>query len=112
MYYLLLATPWVASVCGALMLATAVGRIESRFGSRSWKLAALVAALLAMPTFVQAAADLQTSVEAGNAVIMYLCGILAAVGVVAAGVAMMMGRQAIAKWAFAGAMISGLGFAI
>ena len=28
------------------------------------------------------------------------------------GVAMMMGRQSIAKWAFAGAMISGLSFAI
>jgi hypothetical protein len=34
------------------------------------------------------------------------------VGIVAAGVAMMMGRQSIAKWAFAGAMVSGLAFAI
>ncbi|MEO6003166.1 MAG: hypothetical protein ABIZ04_18570 [Opitutus sp.] len=39
-------------------------------------------------------------------------GTLAAVGIVAAGVAMMMGRQPIAKWAGAGAMISGLSFAI
>jgi hypothetical protein len=36
----------------------------------------------------------------------------AAVGIVAAGVAMMMGCQSIAKWAFAGAMVSGLAFAI
>jgi len=43
---------------------------------------------------------------------MYLSGTLAAVGIVAAGVAMMMGRQSIAKWAFAGAVICGLAFAI
>ena len=64
-------------------------------------------------TLAQAqAVDLRTATESGNAIIMYLSGTLAAVGIVAAGVAMMMGRQSIAKWAFAGAMISGLAFAI
>lgn len=56
--------------------------------------------------------DLVTATEAGNAIIMYLSATFAAVGIVAAGVAMMMGRQSIAKWAFAGAMVSGLAFAI
>lgn len=56
--------------------------------------------------------DLRTATEAGNAIIMYLSGAFAAVGIVAAGVAMMTGRQSIAKWAFAGAMVSGLAFAI
>jgi len=43
---------------------------------------------------------------------MYLCGVFAAVGIVTAGVSMMAGRPNIAKWSFAGAMVSGLGFAI
>lgn len=42
----------------------------------------------------------------------YLSGVLAAVGIIASGIAMMMGRHSIAKWAFAGAMVSGLAFAI
>jgi hypothetical protein len=65
------------------------------------------------PTLAQAqTVDLRTATESGNAIIMYLSGAFAAVGIVAAGVAMMTGRQAIAKWAFAGAMVSGLAFAI
>ncbi len=65
------------------------------------------------PTLAQAqTVDLRTATEAGNAIIMYLSGAFAAVGIVAAGVAMMTGRQSIAKWAFAGAMVSGLAFAI
>jgi len=68
---------------------------------------------LGWPVVAQAqAVDLRTATEAGNAIIMYLSGTFAAVGIVAAGVAMMMGRQSIAKWAFAGAMVSGLAFAI
>lgn len=68
---------------------------------------------LGWPVLAQAqAVDLRTATEAGNAIIMYLSGTFAAVGIVAAGVAMMMGRQSIAKWAFAGAMVSGLAFAI
>ena len=71
------------------------------------------AAIFAWPSLAQAqAVDLREATEAGNAIIMYLSGTFAAVGIVAAGVAMMMGRQSIAKWAFAGAMVSGLAFAI
>jgi len=73
----------------------------------------LIAAILTAPTLAHAqGVDLKTATESGNAIIMYLSGTLAAVGIVAAGIAMMMGRQSIAKWAFCGAMISGLSFAI
>jgi len=66
-----------------------------------------------MPSFAQAAVtDLKTATESGNAIIMYLSGVFAAIGIVTAGVAMMMGRQAVAKWAFVGAMVCGLAFAI
>ena len=54
--------------------------------------------MLAVPSLANAqGADLKTATESGNAIIMYLSGILAAVGIVAAGVAMMMGRRSIAK---------------
>lgn len=111
---LLFIVPWVASVCGAVMIGNALRLWEVQPQSgKSWRhYAALVCAILALPSLAQAAQDLQTSVESGNAIIMYLSGTLAAVGIVAAGVAMMMGRQSIAKWAFAGAMVSGLAFAI
>jgi conjugative relaxase-like TrwC/TraI family protein len=72
-------------------------------------------AIFAVPTlsFAQAqAVDLRAATESGNAIIMYLSGTFAAVGIIAAGVAMMMGRQSIAKWAFVGAMVCGLAFAI
>lgn len=83
-------------------------------GRAKWRRAiAWASVVLFVPDLARAAAvDLHTSVEIGNAIIMYLSGTLAAVGIVAAGVAMMMGRQSIAKWAFAGAMVSGLAFAI
>lgn len=73
----------------------------------------LVLAALAFPVLAQAqTADLQQAMEAGNAIIMYVCGTLVAVGIVSAGVAAMMGRQSIAKWALVGAVISGLAFPI
>jgi hypothetical protein len=112
---LLVVLPWVASVCGAVMIGQAlrlweVGPQSGENRKRGWFIVALS---LAFPALAQAqAADLRTAVESGNAVIMYLSGVLAAVGIVAAGIAMMMGRHSIAKWAFAGAMVSGLAFAI
>lgn len=82
--------------------------------STFWRRIALAAiAALAFPVLAQAqTTDLQTAMETGNAIIMYVCGSLVAVGLVAAGVATMMGRQAIAKWALVGAVISGLAFPI
>jgi hypothetical protein len=74
----------------------------------SWFALAIISPTLAHAQTV----DLRTATESGNAIIMYLSGAFAAVGIVAAGVAMMTGRQSIAKWAFAGAMVSGLAFAI
>ena len=112
---LLFVLPWVASVCGAVMIGKALHLwdVQPQGGeNRKWT-AAVLSLLAAFPSLAQAqAADLQTAVGAGNAIIMYLSGTLAAVGIVSAGVAMMMGRQSIAKWAFAGAMVSGLAFAI
>lgn len=115
---LTLMAPYVALILGVAMMMRALHLyLESRTlnakdGGRR-KLAVLVLATLAMPTLAQAqVADLRTATESGNAIIMYLSGVFAAVGIVAAGVAMMMGRQSIAKWAFAGAMVSGLAFAI
>ena len=107
--------PYLALVCGGVLIGYALrlldsgarGMIDSR---RRFAIAALLAA--AMPSLSHAQVDLQTSVESGNAIIMYLCGIFAAVGIVTAGVSMMAGRPTIAKWSFAGAMVSGLGFAI
>jgi hypothetical protein len=111
---LLLVMPWVASVCGAVMIGKALHLWEAKpHGNLTrTRLIMLISVPLAFAPFAHAATDLQTAAEAGDAIIMYLSGILAAVGIVAAGVAMMMGRQSIAKWAFAGAMISGLAFAI
>jgi type IV secretory pathway VirB2 component (pilin) len=112
---LLFMLPWVASVCGAVMIGKALRlwEIQPGIGDSRKRLLALLSASLLFPSFAQAqAVDLQTAVESGNAIIMYLSGTLAAVGIIAAGVAMMMGRQSIAKWAFAGAFVSGLAFAI
>lgn len=112
---LLFVLPWVASGCGAAMIGQALRlwEIQPRSGEnqkRLWLLACFAAVL---PSVAHAqAADLRTAVESGNAVIMYLSGVLAAVGIIASGIAMMMGRHSIAKWAFAGAMVSGLAFAI
>lgn len=111
---LLFVMPWVASVCGAVMIGKALRlwEVQPRDGQLWKRFAVIFGIAFAFPSFARAATDLQTSVESGNAIIMYLSGTLAAVGIVAAGVAMMMGRQSIAKWAFAGAMVSGLAFAI
>ena len=114
---LVLMTPYLASLLGAAMVTKA---LHLYFESRPQRLQSpwrrvvcLVIAMLALPSLAQVAAvDLRTATESGNAIIMYLSATFAAVGVVAAGVAMMMGRQSIAKWAFAGAMVSGLAFAI
>jgi hypothetical protein len=114
---LILITPYVAFGIGAAMMARALHLYsESRphTAESNWKKTLfLFWASLALPSLAHAAAvDLKTATESGNAIIMYLSGTFAAVGIVAAGVAMMMGRQSIAKWAFAGAMVSGLAFAI
>jgi len=114
---LIVVTPYVALVFGVAMLARALHLYSEnrprRAGNNWQKTAFLIFAALAVPSLAHAqAVDLRTATESGNAIIMYLSGTLAAVGIVAAGVAMMMGRQSIAKWAFAGAMISGLAFAI
>ena len=111
---LLFVMPWLASVCGAVMIGIALRlwEVGPQGGQNRHRLMVLMSAALAFPSLTHAAVDLQTATESGNAIIMYLSGILAAVGIVAAGVAMMMGRQSVAKWAFAGAMVSGLAFAI
>lgn len=110
-------TPYLAFGLGVAMMARALhlssaGRPGSTKGN--WRQALVTLwATLALPTLAHAqAVDLRQGVESGNAVIMYLSGTFAAVGIIAAGVSMMMGRQSIAKWAFAGAMICGLAFAI
>ena len=100
--------------CHTVVVATApqASRLQTAESSQR-KLRFLYFITLALPSLAHAAAvDLRTATESGNAIIMYLSGTFAAVGIVAAGVAMMMGRQSIAKWAFAGAMVSGLAFAI
>lgn len=114
---LMLVTPYLAFVCGVAMMARALhlwAKEPSAAVPRGGRVKPVlaVAGLLAIPTLAQAQVDLRTATESGNAIIMYLSGTFAAVGIVAAGVAMMMGRQSIAKWAFAGAMVSGLAFAI
>ena len=114
---LVLLAPYAALLVGAAMMVRALHLASKNqplsAESNRRKFALLFVSILVMPTLAQAAvADLRTATESGNAIIMYLSGTLAAVGIVAAGVAMMMGRQSIAKWAFAGAMICGLAFAI
>ena len=117
MTILITVTPYVALTLGAAMMAKALhlyseSRPRTAENNRR-KLALLLFTAFAVPTLAHAqAVDLRTATESGNAIIMYLSGVFAAVGIVAAGVAMMMGRQSIAKWAFAGAMVSGLAFAI
>ena len=109
--------PYAAFAAAVIMMARALQLYSetkpSTAHGNSRKLTLLLFAALTMPSMAHAAAvDLRTATESGNAIIMYLSGTFAAVGIVAAGVAMMMGRQSIAKWAFAGAMVSGLAFAI
>ena len=113
---LILITPYVAFGIGAAMTAWALHLYwESRplkVAGKWRKIGLLLWGAFLAPSLAHAQVDLQTSVESGNAIIMYLCGIFAAVGIVTAGVSMMAGRPTIAKWSFAGAMVSGLGFAI
>ena len=118
MQTLILIAPCVALLLGVAFLARAL-RLHlptTQAEERRHKLALVFVGLQALPTLAlgqQAqAVDLRAATEAGNAIIMYLCGTFAAVGIVAAGIAMMMGRQSIAKWAFVGAMVCGLAFAI
>ncbi|MGC4074934.1 MAG: hypothetical protein QM760_21030 [Nibricoccus sp.] len=111
-------TPYVASALGTALLMRAAHMYSKPKAhtatNANQRRMFLFATILLAPTIAQAqtGVDLRTAAESGNAIIMYLSGTLAAIGIVAAGVSMMMGRQAIAKWAFAGAMISGLAFAI
>ena len=114
---LILIAPYVAFALGVTFLARALRlHLPTRSAEDNRrKLALLFVGLFALPTltFAQAqAVDLRTATESGNAIIMYLSGTFAAVGIIASGVAMMMGRQSIAKWAFVGAMVCGLAFAI
>src|SRR5688572_6434785 len=102
---LLFLMPWVASLCGAVLIGYALRlwEIQPQGATNQSRLWMLLSAAFAFPSMAQAqAVDLQTAVESGNAVIMYLSGTLAAVGIIAAGIAMMMGRHSIAKWSFAG----------
>ena len=112
---LLFVLPWVASVCGAVMVVQALRLWEVQpHGGENRQRLWLVAAFAGLfPTLAQAqGTDLQTAVESSNAIIMYLSGVFAAIGIIAAGIGMMTGRHSIAKWALAGAMVSGLAFAI
>ena len=114
---MILVTPYLAFVLGVAMMMRALHlyfETRPQTVESTWrKVALLFCATLALHSLAHAqAVDLKTATESGNAIIMYLSATFAAVGIVAAGVAMMMGRQSIAKWAFAGAMVSGLAFAI
>lgn len=115
---LILIAPYVAFALGVTFLARAL-RLHLHTPAaeeKRRKLALFFVGLLALPTVAFAqqaqAVDLRAATEAGNAIIMYLSGTFAAVGIITAGIAMMMGRQSIAKWAFVGAMVCGLAFAI
>lgn len=112
---LLFVLPALAAVCGAVLVIRSqhLGTVPTRVMGDRVRLWLAASVAIALPSLAQAqAADLQTAVEAGNAIIMYLSGVFAAIGIVAAGISMMTGRHAIAKWALAGAMVSGLAFAI
>jgi len=105
--------PWLALSCAAALIGKALSQLPVlRPVSLGRRLAVLSGLALLIPQLAHAAVDLQTAAEAGNAIIMYVCGSLVAVGIVVAGVAMMSGRQSIAKWAFAGAVVAGLAFPI
>jgi hypothetical protein len=113
---LLQIAPYAALTAGAGMMARAlhlasINGPQNAANNRRSLTVVFLTALLA-PNLAHAATDLRAATEAGNAIIMYLSGTFAAVGIVAAGVLMMTGRQSIAKWAFAGAVVCGLAFAI
>jgi hypothetical protein len=112
---LMIAMPWLALLGGLALYLKALSlgedEVEAGRGALRRRVAWWVLAL-GLPSLAQAQVDLKSSVQSGNAIIMYLCGVFAAVGIVTSGVSMMAGRPTIAKWSFAGAMVSGLGFAI
>ena len=112
---LLFVLPWVASVCGAVMVIRALRlwEVQPQGGENRMRLWWVAALAVAFPSWARAqGTDLQTAVESSNAIIMYISGVFAAIGIIAAGIGMMTGRHSIAKWALAGAMVSGLAFAI
>lgn len=112
---LLFVLPWVASVCGAVMVIRALRlwEVQPQGGENRMRLWWVAVLAVAFPSWAHAqGTDLQTAVESSNAIIMYISGVFAAIGIIAAGIGMMTGRHAIAKWALAGAMVSGLAFAI
>ena len=81
---LLFILPWVASVCGAVMIGKALRlwEIQPGISDSRKRILALMSASILFPSFARAqAVDLQTAVESGNAIIMYLSGTLAAVGI-------------------------------
>jgi hypothetical protein len=109
----LLLLPWLALSGAAALIGKALSQFQVRHPALFRRqFAAVIGLALLVPQFAHAAVDLQTATESGNAIIMYVCGSLVAVGIVTAGVAMMTGRQSIAKWAFAGALVAGLAFPI
>ena len=89
---MILIAPYLAFGLGAAMMARALhlnSEIRSLAVESNWRRVALLfCATLALPSLAHAAmVDLKTATESGNAIIMYLSGTLAAVGIVAAGVA-------------------------
>ncbi len=105
--------PWLAPLVAATLIGKAMSLLPARRSAPlGRRLAALALLAFLAPSLAHASVDLQTAAESGNAIIMYVCGSLVAVGIVTAGVAMMTGRQSIAKWAFAGAVVAGLAFPI
>src|SRR5690606_34584060 len=95
---MILMTPYLAFVLGVAMMMKALHLYCETWPQKAentrWKFLLLLAATLGLPSVASAqGVDLRVATEAGNAIIMYLSGTLAAVGIVAAGVAMMMGRQ-------------------
>jgi hypothetical protein len=96
----LILLPWLALSCSALLIGKALSHLPVNPAARlRHSFAALAGLAFLAPSL-------------GNAILMYVCGSLVAVGIVTAGVAMMSGRQSIAKWAFAGALVAGLAFPI
>lgn len=115
---MILLTPYLAFFLGVAMMIRALhlyseARVQSG-GSCHWqKIALLLFATTAFPSLAHAqGVDLKTAAESGNAIIMYLSGIFAAIGIISAGIAMRNGRHDVAKWSFAGAMVAGMAFAI
>ena len=66
-----------------------------------------------MPILAQAGGvDLNSGIQAGKDIIMQICALLAGVGIVGGGIALMGGKPVVAKWAIAGGVVCGLAFLI